>query len=94
MLLLGIGVLLGCFLGYRFGEVFNINRKSDNNTHKVIRDGKVNKSQMVENMTTTGMIYLISFAGTIALTIIYFAVKESKRINAQKKYKKKKRQFT
>jgi|TARA_R110000787_G_scaffold199647_1_gene310734 hypothetical protein len=49
---------------------------------------------MVENMTTTGMIYLISFAGTIALTIIYFAVKESKRINAQKKYKKKKRQFT
>jgi len=49
---------------------------------------------MVENMTTTGIIFLVSFASTIALTIIYFAVKESQRLNAGKKYKKKKRQFT
>jgi len=44
---------------------------------------------MVEN--TTLMIIILSVGSIIAVTFLYYAVKESQRLNEKKKYKKKKR---
>jgi len=39
-----IGAIAGAVIGFKFGNMFKISRKSDNNTHNIIRDGRGNKS--------------------------------------------------